>query len=145
MEITYCQNYMQELIFDKFSTLAYIFLSGIGILRLRHKLDREDQANLEVTIIAKDNVNPVQSSTATISVEVLDINDNNPVFDDYLSIYDIAENSDRDTSICRITATDRDTGEFGRIVYSFDIQNYDNALRINRTTVSISSDLFFIH
>ena len=108
-----------------------------GILRLRHKLDREDQANLEVTIIAKDNVNPVKSSTATISVQVIDINDNNPVFDDYLPFYDIPENSGKDTSICRITATDRDDREFGRIVYSFDVQNNDNALRINRTTVSV--------
>ena len=90
-----------------------------------------------MTIIAKDNVNPIKSSTATISVQIQDINDNNPVFDDYLSFYDIPENSAIDTPICRITATDRDALEFGRVVYSFDVQNNDNALRINRTTVSL--------
>ena len=114
----------------------YYFFTGIGILRLRQKLDRENEANLTVTVIAKDNVAPQQTSTATIFVEVLDINDNNPVFDTYLSSYNIAENSDLDTSIARITATDRDDENFGKIVYSFNVQNDDNALKINRPTVS---------
>ena len=88
-------------------------------------------------MIAKDNGVPPLSSTATISVEVLDINDNNPVFDPYQLSYNISEDADPNTSIARITATDEDIGDFGKIVYSFDVQDDDNALKINRSSVSL--------
>ena len=107
-----------------------------GILHLTHKLDREDKDFLVVTVIAKDKGVPPLSSTATIFVTVQDINDNNPVFDPYELTYHAAEDAGVDTSICRITATDEDANNYGRIIYSFDVQNDDNTLKINRSSVS---------
>lgn len=58
------------------------------------------------------------SSSATVFIEVIDVNDNWPIFHipDPL-IVSIPENSPKDTFVARINATDLDSGNFGRIFY----------------------------
>jgi hypothetical protein len=107
-----------------------------GIMRLNKALDREKTPTLEVTVIAMDNVDPIKSSTATVSISVQDVNDNTPVFAVYKQSYKVKEDAVIGKVIATIQATDEDLGEFGKVVYSFDVSNDDDKLKINKLTVS---------
>nr|CAH7723484.1 unnamed protein product [Callosobruchus chinensis] len=47
-----------------------------GQLTTKTKLDREQTSNYEIYVIARDQGIPPQSSTATVSLRILDENDN---------------------------------------------------------------------
>ena len=68
-----------------------------------------------LTVKAQDSGNPSLSSTVTVYMNVIDVNDNSPVFD--LSSYntELWENATIYTSVLTVGATDLDSGEFGGI------------------------------
>lgn len=102
------------------------------------KLDREQNAEVNFKVIATDNGVPVLSSTATVTVTVLDVNDESPIFNTYQSTYSISESAANGTRIAVIDATDKDIGEFGSLQYSLQINNDDGCLVINEFTVSLA-------
>lgn len=107
-----------------------------GILKLNKLLDREKTPTLEVTVVAMDNGVPQRSSTATVSISVQDINDNTPQFDPYNLSYKVKEDAVIGKPIATISATDEDLGQFGTVVYRFDVSNDDSKLKIDGLTVS---------
>ncbi|XP_067423451.1 protocadherin gamma-A10-like [Emydura macquarii macquarii] len=81
-------------------------------------LDREQVSEYNITVIATDRGIPPLSSNKTVFIEVLDKNDNRPVFSQkYYTIY-IPENSTPDISIFHMKANDRDWKENARVTYS---------------------------
>lgn len=108
-----------------------------GILKLNKLLDRENTPHLDVQVVATDNVDPKLTSTATVNIIVQDINDNTPEFSPYLISYTVMEDAIVDTPVATIDATDKDLGEFGNIIYRFDVSNDDSKLTVNHSTVSL--------
>ena len=51
-----------------------------GVVRTLRTLDREVSSNMELTILAVDDENPDLSASVTVIVNVVDVNDNSPVF-----------------------------------------------------------------
>ncbi|CAL8330664.1 unnamed protein product, partial [Gadus morhua 'NCC'] len=88
-------------------------------LMLQKPLDREKQAIVHLTLTAIDGGKPSRSGSLKIIVNVIDVNDNNPVFSESLYKARVTENAAFGTSILTITATDLDEGINGEIVYSF--------------------------
>uniref|UniRef100_A0A3Q3DG04 Cadherin domain-containing protein n=1 Tax=Hippocampus comes TaxID=109280 RepID=A0A3Q3DG04_HIPCM len=88
-------------------------------LVLKKLLDREKQAVITLTLTAVDGGTPPKSGTMTIVVNVLDINDNAPVFSQSLYKASVHENIRIGTSIITLNATDLDAGENGLVFYSF--------------------------
>uniref|UniRef100_A0A8B9J6P8 Cadherin-23 n=1 Tax=Astyanax mexicanus TaxID=7994 RepID=A0A8B9J6P8_ASTMX len=90
-----------------------------GVVRTVVDLDRETQASYTLIIEAIDNgpAGDRKTGTATVLVEVLDVNDNRPIF--LQNSYDatILESAPRGTSILQVQATDADQGENGRVLY----------------------------
>lgn len=71
-------------------------------------------------VIAEEkNTNPRLSSTATVIVSIADANDNVPVFQQQQYTASVSEMASPGTLVTTITATDRDSGQFGEngIVY----------------------------
>ena len=125
------------------SVLFYTFILYLpdsvlfsGILKLNKLLDRKTTPTFVVRVVAMDNGNPKLTSTATITINVQDINDNTPAFAPYSLTYNVKEDSAVNTPVATISATDDDLAEFGTVVYTFDVSNPDSKLQINRTTVS---------
>ncbi|XP_048059442.1 protocadherin alpha-2-like [Megalobrama amblycephala] len=89
----------------------------IPFLVLKKALDRERQGKHRLTLTATDGGNPPKSGTLNITVIVLDINDNRPVFsrDSYSAT--ILENAPLGTVVIKINATDLDKGMNGEIEY----------------------------
>ena len=107
-------------------------------MTLRQQLDYERSHVISFTVIATDSLTPSSalSSTATVSVSLIDINDNTPVFQPHPTQYSVEENSPNGTLVATITATDADSGSFGEIFYSMQVTNDDNSLTIDSKTVS---------
>ncbi|KAG9346996.1 hypothetical protein JZ751_005923, partial [Albula glossodonta] len=51
-----------------------------GEVKVARQLDREKISGYTLTVLASDNGNPPKSSSATINIDVSDVNDNPPVF-----------------------------------------------------------------
>ncbi|KAM3612508.1 uncharacterized protein V6R79_009464 [Siganus canaliculatus] len=88
-------------------------------LVLQKVLDREKQSMIRLILTAIDGGTPAKSGSMTILVNVLDINDNPPVFSQTLYKASVYENVKIGTSIITLNATDLDAGENGQVLYSF--------------------------
>ncbi|XP_035265779.1 protocadherin alpha-4-like isoform X9 [Anguilla anguilla] len=95
-------------------------------LVLQKALDREKQSVIHLILTALDGGNPPRSGTMQVIVNVLDVNDNPPVFNSSLYKVSIFENVPPGTSIITLIARDLDAGANGEIVYSFSKLEQDN-------------------
>ena len=91
--------------------------SVTGIVRTRQSLDREKTANYSLTILASDGGHPAHTSTATLSITLLDENDNYPVFPQTVYIANIKENNAPGVIVLSVTARDGDSGNYGQVTY----------------------------
>ncbi|EHH26253.1 hypothetical protein EGK_16172 [Macaca mulatta] len=89
----------------------------VGYLVLLHSLDRETSANHELVILASDSGCPPLSSTAVISIQVLDVNDNPPNFSSLSYHTHVKEGTPLGSHITVVSANDRDTGSHAEIIY----------------------------
>ncbi|XP_065814545.1 protocadherin alpha-8 isoform X6 [Labrus bergylta] len=87
-------------------------------LLLQKALDREKQFVIRLTLTAIDGGTTAQSGSMVIIVNVLDINDNAPVFSQTLYKAKVFENTDLGTPIITLNATDLDAGQNGEVFYS---------------------------
>ncbi|XP_040597854.1 protocadherin beta-13-like [Mesocricetus auratus] len=87
-------------------------------LVLDRALDREEQAELRLTLTAQDGGSPTRSGTTEVHIEVLDFNDNAPQFEELLYRVQIPEDSPIGFLITTVSATDKDIGVNGQISYS---------------------------
>ncbi|KAM4732141.1 protocadherin gamma-A11-like isoform 9-T9 [Anableps anableps] len=85
---------------------------------LNAQLDREKNELLNLVLTAVDGGEPQMTGTMQILINVLDANDNAPVFTQPVYQAFIKEDQPIGTVIIRITATDADEGANGRISYS---------------------------
>ncbi|XP_052597936.1 protocadherin beta-4-like isoform X1 [Peromyscus californicus insignis] len=82
-------------------------------------LDREEQAELSLTITALDGGSPPRSGTAMVRILILDINDNAPKFVNTPYEVQVLESSPPGSPVLTVLAQDPDAGNFGRISYGF--------------------------
>ncbi|XP_016403198.1 protocadherin alpha-C2-like, partial [Sinocyclocheilus rhinocerous] len=81
-------------------------------------LDRETIPSYNVTVTATDGGTPPLSSSMTLRVEVADVNDNPPRFEQTSYTVYVLENNVPSAPLCVIKATDPDAGENARITYT---------------------------
>ncbi|XP_076860655.1 protocadherin alpha-7-like [Brachyhypopomus gauderio] len=88
------------------------------VLILKIPLDREITRSVSLLLTAMDGGRPPKSGSMEITVDVLDINDNMPVFTENVYSVMVNENAPVGTKIIHMNATDLDQGSNGDIVYS---------------------------
>ncbi|XP_055629292.1 fat-like cadherin-related tumor suppressor homolog isoform X4 [Toxorhynchites rutilus septentrionalis] len=91
--------------------------SGL-ITTTARKLDRENQPEQILEVLVMDNGAPQLSSTTRVVVQVEDVNDHAPEFDQKLYKVQIPANAKIDQPLFQVLATDQDIGENGRVTYS---------------------------
>ncbi|XP_071380375.1 protocadherin alpha-8-like [Centroberyx affinis] len=109
-------------------------------LVLQKSLDREKQPIIKLTLTAVDGGNPPKSGTSQIIINVLDNNDNPPVFSSSLYKTQILENLTTGTTVLILNATDADEGLNSEIEYSLRSKGQDHVLdvfQIDRQTGAI--------
>ncbi|XP_044201151.1 protocadherin Fat 4-like [Thunnus albacares] len=89
-----------------------------GIVSVADALDRESKAEYNLQVIAEDQGRPARSSTATLLIQVSDINDNVPKFSEAEYEVEVLETESVGTSVLSLSAVDPDEGSNGNITYS---------------------------
>uniref|UniRef100_A0A672S186 Cadherin domain-containing protein n=1 Tax=Sinocyclocheilus grahami TaxID=75366 RepID=A0A672S186_SINGR len=102
-------------------------------LVLQKPLDREKQSVIPLVLTAVDGGKPAKTGTLSVIVNVLDINDNWPVFSKPLYKIKVRENVSVGTKVISLTATDLDEGTNSDIIYS--IAEHGNIKKQNLFTV----------
>ena len=96
-------------------------LGGLKFLRLKtkEKIDREETTSFELTVKVYDGGNPALSSTTQVRINILDENDNTPVFDLSKFSASVNENTEIGSSILQVKTHDKDLHENREIYYFF--------------------------
>ncbi|XP_054451773.1 protocadherin-23 [Pteronotus mesoamericanus] len=89
----------------------------VGYLVLLHNLDREVSATHKLVILASDHGYPPLSSTAVVSIEVLDVNDNPPRFSSLRYHAHVKESTPLGSHVTVVSASDPDVGLHAEIIY----------------------------
>lgn len=101
--------------------------SSTGVISTKAPIDRETDDVLNFMLIATDDGTLPQSASASVTISILDENDNNPVFTTLFLNLEVAYNGLCTNQITTVTATDRDQGSNGLVTF-FLVQNANNYL-----------------
>ena len=118
---------------DKFS-----MNTNTGQLKTQSSLDREEQEKYSLVVSVADQQHPEQSDTAIVHVNIIDVNDNDPIFGASCRDLNIPENS-RQEYIHTLVASDRDSGENGRLTYRFDRNENNYPFKLDPDTGRITA------
>ncbi|XP_034740286.1 protocadherin alpha-9-like [Etheostoma cragini] len=99
-------------------------------LVLQKALDREKKPHIQLMLTAVDGGTPPNSGTSAIKINVLDTNDNAPMFSSTLYKVKTFENIPIGTAVFTLNATDADDGTNSEIVYSLRSKDQDHILDV---------------
>lgn len=135
------QDYQFTTDSDKFNLEIRNNSDGSFDLRLTlvKSLDRELQSTYSMVVTAYDGVAGGQrkSGSLNVKVNVIDANDNSPVFDKNVYEVTVSEDVSSGTTLTQVHASDSDQGLNGEVVYGLSaqtIKEYPNAFDINNKT-----------
>ncbi|XP_054453810.1 protocadherin-20 [Anoplopoma fimbria] len=129
---------------DKYTSTIFNIVPETGQLSVSAVLDRELQGVFKLTVFAQDSGSPPLESVATVSIRVLDQNDNAPVFLTPHFIFFIPENVPPFAQVGAVGVTDPDEGENGNtelhVVNSSGPFVVDNTQGTLRTTNNLDRE-----
>ncbi|XP_061195482.1 cadherin-related tumor suppressor-like [Saccostrea echinata] len=94
-----------------------------GDIFLKRRIDREAYDELTFTVIVRDTGVPSLSSSANVTVQIQDVNDNRPVFSPVFYNSEVSSVKLCDAEVTKITATDADLGKNAAI--NFELETKD--------------------
>ncbi|XP_054721267.1 cadherin-related tumor suppressor-like [Uloborus diversus] len=93
--------------------------STYGRLTLREELDRDaGQDMYELVVIAKDQGTPSLSSTLTVRITLIDVNDNKPYFYPKQYFYALKPTDKPGTIVASLSAIDADVGKNAEVLFN---------------------------
>ncbi|TKS72829.1 Protocadherin Fat 2 FAT tumor suppressor -like protein 2 [Collichthys lucidus] len=102
-----------------------------GTLLLQKTIDHEKTKWYQIDVIAQGNHNGTDvASLVSISIQVQDVNDNQPVFDASPYKAFLAENMPAGTTVIQVTANDPDTDTNGLVTYILEPLPHDPTVDI---------------
>ncbi|XP_042348803.1 protocadherin Fat 2 [Plectropomus leopardus] len=102
-----------------------------GTLLLQKSIDHEKTKWYQIDVIAQGSHNGTDvASLVSVSIQVQDVNDNQPVFDANPYRAFLAENMPAGTTVIQVTANDPDTDANGLVTYSLEPLPDDTAADI---------------
>ncbi|KAK3507009.1 hypothetical protein QTP70_000327 [Hemibagrus guttatus] len=113
--------------------------SFVGYLVLCDTLDRETTETYSLTVTVMDRGVPRLNSSTIISVMVLDINDNEPVFSSLEYYVQVSENNQLSTFLVLVSAQDLDLGPNGTIRYEIISGNSKGLFQLNYQTGTLEA------
>uniref|UniRef100_A0A3B5AFA8 FAT atypical cadherin 3 n=1 Tax=Stegastes partitus TaxID=144197 RepID=A0A3B5AFA8_9TELE len=109
-----------------------------GIVALERILDREVQSAYQLTVCASDQGSPLPFySLVNVTITVLDINDNPPVFERRDQLATVPEDVGVGTEVLRVYAASKDIGTNAEITYSIRSGNEHGKFHIHPLTGAI--------
>lgn len=90
-----------------------------GLITTRMHIDCETEPSPQLQIMAKDNGMPTMSSTATVRIQIHDVNDNEPIFDQSFYNATVSENDPKGKCILKVSQSHNSHFTFISIFFSF--------------------------
>ncbi|KFP03887.1 Cadherin-23, partial [Calypte anna] len=126
--------------------MDFLINSTNGLVTSTAVLDRERIAQYYLRVVASDAGVPAKSSTSTLTVKVLDVNDESPTF--FPAVYNVSlpEDVARDFKVVRLNCTDADIGLNAELSYFITGGNQDGKFSVGfrdgvvRTVVSLDRE-----
>uniref|UniRef100_A0A8B9DVX4 Cadherin-23 n=1 Tax=Anser cygnoides TaxID=8845 RepID=A0A8B9DVX4_ANSCY len=126
--------------------MDFLINSTSGLVTSTAVLDRERIAEYYLRVVASDAGAPSKSSTSTLTVKVLDVNDESPTF--FPAVYNVSlpEDVARDFKVVRLNCTDADVGLNAELSYFITGGNQDGKFSVGfrdgvvRTVVSLDRE-----
>ncbi len=96
-------------------------------LQVNGLLDRETKSAYDIVLAAFDGGAPPLNGTMTVHVEIQDVNDNQPIFNQSRYFATVGENATIGTSVLQVFATDTDVGANALVTYTMNRRHSDRA------------------
>ena len=130
---------------DNFGKVSYHLLNttakdyfsispDFGQIRNTKVIDREIHSSFELLVEIRDGGSPPRIAVGSMIVNILDENDEDPVFDIPTFVFSISKNSQIGSSISTIRAKDGDTGSNAQLEYAIVSGNVDNKFKIDENS-----------
>ncbi|CAN7993536.1 unnamed protein product [Ixodes hexagonus] len=114
-----------------------------GEVTVTGKIDRELHGWINVSLKATDSGLPPLSGVTDLQIQVLDENDNNPIFKYGPSEFSVSEDARVGSPVATVEAVDADVGEYGRVTYALDAAGTDGKFKIDRDSAMLIGVLRF--
>lgn len=128
-----------------FGSVAYQIVSGTdgrfsidaasGSIRTEAPIDREAKGSYALNVSAYDGGLPANVVYCTVVINIIDVNDNFPVFKKAQDVIVVEETAPVGTFVTRIQASDADSADFGNIGLSLRSEHF----RIDRVTGNVTT------
>ncbi|XP_039727992.1 cadherin-23 isoform X4 [Pteropus medius] len=126
--------------------MDFLINSSSGVVVTTTELDRERIAEYQLRVVASDAGTPTKSSTSTLTIRVLDVNDETPTF--FPAVYNVSVSEDvpRDFRVVWLNCTDNDVGLNAELSYFITGGNVDGKFSVGyrdavvRTVVSLDRE-----
>ena len=109
-------------------------------IRTSTVLDHEDQTSYNFVVRVNDGGIPSLFAEVPVTINVININDNAPIFVQAPLFLAISEATSNSTIIAVYTATDADSGPFGNVIYSISSPTAPLPFNINPQSGELSVD-----
>ena len=131
---------------DKFILHSYTLGSNMYKMETIKSFDRETKNQYMVNVICNDTGTPSRTTTVSVIVDIVDDNDNSPVFVDMPAAVSVPENKAPGYHVLTVYADDLDIGKNAKVSYDLNIKNYENSmLQIDSKTGEITTGVMFDH
>ncbi|XP_062957725.1 cadherin-23 isoform X1 [Cynocephalus volans] len=126
--------------------MDFLINSSSGVVVTTTELDRERIAEYQLRVVASDAGTPTKSSTSTLTIRVLDVNDETPTF--FPAVYNVSVSEDvpREFRVVRLNCTDNDVGLNAELSYFITGGNVDGKFSVGyrdaivRTVVNLDRE-----
>ena len=113
-----------------------------GLVTTAMSFDREARRTYQIRITGKDGGPGHEEAErlmgfCQVEIEIADVNDNKPIFDDKRYSLNVPKNIETGHSVLHVSATDKDTGSNALITY--DLEESNSHFRISNTTGIITT------
>ncbi|KAI8782077.1 protocadherin Fat 4 [Biomphalaria glabrata] len=112
--------------------------SSTGVISPKTSINYETVQSFIFVVVATDGGTPALSATSTVTINVIDVNDNNPIFLPTFYNAEVAYSGQCQSVITTVTATDADTGSNGLISYSLQTAAYNYLFSMNAKSGELS-------
>ena len=119
------------------SNLPFTLGAMTGILTLTGNIDFETRQSYDITVTAL-NPGSTQRATVRTTIQIINVNDNTPIFQNTPYSTTVLENSDANTLVIPVMATDADLGDHGMVDYFIRGGNFNNSFSIDQSNGRIT-------
>jgi len=105
-----------------------------GLVLIKQQLDREQASQLRFVVVASDAGVPSLSSSAVVTVNVADVNDNPPTFDQAAYEASVSDKAPRGQFVVAVQASDDDVTDRARLTYAVVDGNDIQAFTVDSET-----------